>query len=239
MTTTFHFRSIQLFSFITAGLFALLLFHACGVTDSDHDHSDAVGFVILQNNAEVFRFENNQAQWNPDGAWDDYYRDGINALVLSPDVVDLTEDNPRGMTPSVFIRWIAPDGDLFELPDLGEEEGGEYWLDWQWEKPNTAGGVACTDNARVDTGVLDQIRPANLEQHGSDGQWGFHFRADHAGEDRIRFRLMHGHGSGAHSDFTSGWINIVVEHTDDHPLIDENGIYHHTRNKCRVDRPRD
>ena len=206
-------------------------------TDNDHDeHADATGFVIVQNNAEIVRYENNIFNWNSSGTWDDYFRDDIDAVVISPDVIDLTIENPRGMTPSVFIRWVDADGDVFDLPNLSEDEGGEFWLDWQWEKPNTL-TEECSDEARENIADLNEIRPANLEQHGSDGQWGFHFRADHAGEDRIRFRLMHGHGTDAHADFVSQWMNVYVPH-DDHDLIDENGIYMHERDKCRTDRPR-
>lgn len=208
---------------------ALFTLQSCDTTSvDDHDgHEDAVGFVIVQNNAEILRFENNQAVWNPGGTWDVYYRDGIDAIVISPDVIELTEDNPRGMTPSVAIRWIDSDGDVYDLPD---DESGEFSLNWEWKKPNTLNGE-CTTEARENTDDLDAIRPANLEQHGSDGLWGFHFRADHAGEDRIRFSLIH----DDHADFTSGWINVVVPH-DEHSLIDENGIYLHERNKCRTDR---
>jgi hypothetical protein len=222
---------------LAAVVIAAFTLQACDITSTDDEgHADAVGFVIVQNNVEILRFENNQYTWNPSGTWDDYFRDGVNGIVISPEVIELTPENPRGMTPSVFIRWIDADGDLFDLPDLTEEEGGEYWLNWEWEKPNVLGSE-CSAEAREDVDALNLIRPANLEQHGSDGQWGFHFRADHAGQDRVRFRLMHEHGSAAHSDFTSQWLTVVVA-DDDHDMIDENGIYQHTRNKCRVDRPR-
>lgn len=221
-------KLIILATFLVVTLFTI---QACDTTSTDdHDeHADAVGFVIEQNNAEVLRFENNQANWNPDGAWDDYYRDGINAVVISPDVIQLSEDNPRGMTPSVTLRWIDADGDVFDLPN---DENGEYSLTWEWEKANTAGDT-CSAEARENVEQLDTIRPANLEQHGSgsDGLWGFHFRADHAGQDRLRFSLMH----NDHADFTSRWIDVVVAN-DEHPLIDANGIYMHQRDKCRVDR---
>ncbi len=218
---------------------AMLFVQACDTTstDDEDDHIDATGFILVQNNAEILRYENNQYFWNTSGTWDDYFREGVDGIVISTDVIDLTQDNPRGMTPSIALRWLDADGEPFDLPDLSEEEGGEYWLDWEWEKPNTLTSE-CSDEARVDITALGDIRPANLEQHGSDGQWGFHFRADHTGQDRIRFRLMHEHGQAAHSDFTSQWMNVYVPH-DDHEMIDENGIYLHTRSKCRVDRPRD
>lgn len=223
--------SIKKLQFGSLALFAIALFtiQACDTTsvDDQDEHQDAVGFVITQNNAEILRFENNQAVWNPGGAWNDYYRDGIDAIVISPDVILLTQEFPSGMTPSLKLRWIDEDGDVYDLPD---DESGEYSLLWEWEKPNTITGE-CTAEARENTEVLDAIRPANLEQHGEDGLWGFHFRADHAGQDRLRFSLMH----DDHPDFTSGWINVVVAH-DEHNLIDENGIYMHTRNKCRTDR---
>ncbi|CAN5323943.1 hypothetical protein BH23BAC3_BH23BAC3_20490 [soil metagenome] len=207
---------------------ALLI--SCDTTSTDDldDHQGALGFVIVQNNAEIVRFQNNQYLWNPDGSWDDYYRDGVNALVLSPDVLEFSEANPRGMTPSVTLRWIDGDGDVFDLPD---DETGEFSLSWEWEKPNTLTDE-CSDEARENPEALDQIRPANLEQHGSDGLWGFHFRADHTGSDRVRFSLIH----DDHPDFTSQWMDVVVA-DDEHALIDENGIYMHERNKCRVDRP--
>ncbi len=217
-------------------LFSTLFFFSCDVTSSsdDNDHADPVGFVIEQNNAEIVRFENNQYVWNPSGTWDDYFRDDAEGLVISPDVILLTADNPRGMTDAVRVRWIDDHGDVFDLPDLSEDEGGEYWLDWEWETPNTLTDE-CSGEARSDPDAIESgtIRPANLEQHGSDGQWGFHFRADHTGEDRIRFRLMHGFGDAAHSDFTSGWMNVTVPH-DEHDLIDENGVYLHERDKCRT-----
>ncbi|REL24341.1 hypothetical protein DYD21_19230 [Rhodohalobacter sp. SW132] len=227
----------------TTTLFAALFFGAalfisCDTTSTDdHDeHLDATGFVIVQNNAEIVRYQNNEYIWNPSGTWDSYFREGSDGIVISPDVIELSEDNPRGMTPSVTIRWIDADGDVFDLDDLSEEEGGEYWLDWSWDAPNTL-TEECSDEAREDLEALDQIRPANLEQHGSDGEWGFHFRADHAGQGQLTFRLMHGHGTEAHSDFTSQPMTVIVPH-DEHSLIDENGIYMHTRSKCRTDRPR-
>ena len=234
-----YFKKNTLFTLIAIVTFLSFSTIGCNTTSSDNDHdehADVAGFVIFQNNAEILRYENNDFTWNSSGTWDYYFRDEIDGIVISPDVIDLTVDNPRGMTPSVFIRWIDMDGELFDLPDLSEDEGGEYWLDWQWEKPNVLSGE-CSAEAREDVNALNQIRPANLEQHGSDGQWGFHFRADHAGQDQIRFRLMHGHGNAAHSDFTSLWMTVDVAH-DDHDLIDENGVYLHERDKCRVDRPR-
>ena len=221
----------QTLSYFAALLVALLFTaQACDTTSvDDHDeHADAVGLVITQDDVEILRVENRDVIWNPDGAWDEYYRDGIDAIVLSPEVLEFSEENPRGMTPSVTIRWIDADGEVFNLPD---EESGEFSLSWEWQKPNTL-TEECSDEAREDVEALDDIRPANLEQHGNDGLWGFHFRSDHAGEDRVRFSLIH----DDHADFRSSWIDVVVPH-DEHPLIDEKGIYMHERSKCRVDRP--
>lgn len=229
------FSSLPVFYAFSLILIPLILLNGCDVTsNNDDDHVEAVGFVIDQNDAEILRFEQNEYIWNPSETWDDYYRDEVSGMVISPDVIELTGDEPSGMTPGVRIRWIDPDGEVFDLPDLSEEEGGEYWLDWEWEKPNVL-VEECSQEAREDIDAIQDgaIRPANLEQHGSDGQWGFHFRADHAGEDRIRFKLMHGSGGAAHADFISGWMNLVVPH-DEHEQIDENGIYHHVRDKCRT-----
>lgn len=169
----------------------------------DHDHADAVGFVILQNNAEILRFENNQFNYNKDGAWDEYFSevDGETVFTLSPAVIP---DMSRGMTPSVTIRWIDGDGDLFDLEE--EADGGEYRLEWTWG---------------MDLGE----RPANIEQHGSDGSWSFHFRADHVGDDVITFRLDH----GDHSDFVASPMPVYV--ADGEGV--EDGVYPHERDRSR------
>lgn len=226
------------FTFIALLTLVAFSIHGCDTTSSgddheDHEdeHSDAFGFVIEENNTEIIRFQNNQFIWNPSGNRDDYFREEIDeALVLSPDVVHLSEENPSGLTSSVTIRWVDQDGDLFDLP--GEADGGEYRVDWEWEKPNIQSDE-CTEDARTEPDQLNEIRSANIEQLEDDGSWGFHFRADHAGEDRVRFRLMHGPDASAHPDFVSGWMHVIVA-DDNHDLIDENGIYQHNRDKCRT-----
>ncbi|MEX2585058.1 MAG: hypothetical protein WD315_01610 [Balneolaceae bacterium] len=209
-------------------LITLLFITGCGVTDSDHDedheeHEEAIGFVLLEGDTELIRYENGKAG----DAAGDYFRDNIDALVLSPDVVNLSDSSPSGMTPTLTVRWIAEDGDLF---DLHTEDN--YWLSWEWDKDNTP-TESCNEEARTDPETLDQLRPANIEQHlDEDSPWQFHFRADHAGTDRIRFRLMH----NDHDDFRSDWMDLAVA-DDDHPRIDENGIYQHNRDRCRADQP--
>lgn len=231
-----EFISLSVFQSVLVLLAVMIILNACDVTshDDDHDdHADPVGFVIDQNNVEILRFENNQYTWNSD-SWDEYFRDGVEGLVISPEVIELSVENPRGLTPVLRIRWVEEDGDVFDMPDLSEAEGGEYWVDWEWEKPNTLSSD-CSPDDRANTEAIQngEIRPANLEQHGSDGQWRFHIRADHAGEDRIRFMILHGFGDNAHADFTSGWMNVTVT-GDEHELIDENGVYMHERDKCRT-----
>lgn len=193
------------------------------VSSDENGHADAFGFVIEQNNAEILRFQNNQYTLNPNGAWDEYFTtvDGEQILTISSAVVP---DMSRGMTPSVFVRWLDRDGNKFDLPE--EADGGEFRLEFDWAKPNVLSGE-CTDEARVQD--RDQIRPANLEQHGSDGSWGFHFRADHTGTDEITFRLQH----IDHDDFVSRPLRVHIAH-EDHPSITEDGIWMHERNKCRT-----
>jgi hypothetical protein len=214
--------TLVLFVFATFGLIA------CKSNDDLADHADAVGYVLELNNAEILRFENNQYEWNPEGTRDDYYQElnGETYFTLSPEVID---DMSGGMTPTITVRWLDGDGEKFDLPE--EDEGGEYWLDWDWQKPNTLTDE-CSQEAREDTEDLEAIRPANLEQHGSDRSWGFHFRADHVGQDQIRFKLMHLFGEAAHADLVSGWFTVVVADAE-HDQIDENGIYMHERNRCR------
>lgn len=203
---------------------SLFLISCDNTVDGDaDDHADAFGFVIEQNNAEILRFQNNQYVLNPDGAWNEYFTtvDGEQILTISPDVVP---DMSRGMTPSVFVRWLDRDGNKFDLPE--EADGGEYRLEFDWTKPNVLSGE-CSDEARVQD--LNQIRPANIEQHGSDGSWGFHLRGDHSGTDEIVFRLMH----VDHDDFVSRPLRVHVAYAE-HPQITEDGIWQHERNKCRT-----
>lgn len=230
--------SLPLIQAVLVLLAIVFTLKACDViSHDDHDdhddHTDPVGFVIEQNDVEILRFENNQYTWNSD-SWDEYFRNDVTGLVISPDVIELTEENTTGMTPTLRMRWIDEDGDIFDLPDLSEADGGEYWFDWEWEKPNTLSGD-CSPDDRVHNEAIQngEIRPANLEQLESDGQWGFHFRADHAGEDRVRFSILHGFGDDAHADFTSGWMIVTIP-DDDHDLIDENGVYLHESDKCRT-----
>jgi hypothetical protein len=237
------------FAFIT--FFISTIFSACDTTSSNgerDEHPDAIGFVLqdrtdfnIGNDHEILRHDGTEFIFNPDGQFDDYFRNDIDGIVISSAVIDLTQEIASGMTPKLIIRWIGIDGDVFDLPDLDEDEGGEFWLMWEWRNPNTDPPSPhenvltdeCSSEDREDVENLELIRPANLEQHGSDGVWGFHFRADHAGETQIRFRLMHGHGATAHPDFTSPWLNVIIPH-DEHELIDENGIYLHDRDKCRT-----
>ena len=159
---------------------------------------------------------------------DDFTADGVEGLVLSPEVVDLDSSEPDGRTDLIQIRWIAADGDLFDLDD----EGGEFSLQWEWGKPNLPDGEeTCSEQLRVNPDLLDEIRPANLEMEDS---WQFRFRADHAGSDQLQFRLMHGHGDHAHSDFVSRALPVVVAHAD-HPQVDDaTGIYNHESDRCRT-----
>lgn len=224
-----------LFLLIALSLFVLA---GCDTTDphddeDDHGHAEPVGFVLqIEGETLVSVLNNRDIEWNPDGALNDWFQDGITGLVLSPDVVSMTDSDPTGLSHEIALKWVDDQGDLFDLDNHDEE----YTIEWEWEKPNSL-ETTCSEANRTDPSSLDQLRPGNLlsveEDHDHVDDDHAHeelevqFRADHAGSDRVRFLIMH----SGHADFTTAWIPVTVA-DDDHPRIDENGIYQHSSDRC-------
>lgn len=186
--------------------------------DDDDDHTDAVGFVLVQDNSEILRYENDFI-YN-DEVWPDYFREhnGSIHFTLSPDVI---EDMETGLTPAILIRWLDSDGDIFD-----QEEDSEYTLDFTWSKPSDDENCDLEDRQSLDEPETE-IRPANIELHDEE-PWEFHFRADHVGEATISWTLNH----DGHSDFTSTVMTVIVA-DDKHELL-QNGQYLHAKDRCRT-----
>ncbi|MGM0507528.1 MAG: hypothetical protein ACQER4_10130, partial [Bacteroidota bacterium] len=194
---------------------ALLVIAGCDTTDPHNDddddaHAEPVGFALQVEGETLVQYQNNNtenAEWNPDGTLNEWFRDDFDGLVLSPDVVGLGDSDPDGLTHEIALRWVDEHGDLFDL-DSDEEE---FAIEWEWEKPNTLEDT-CSDAGRTDSESLDQIRPANLlsvdDDHATEEEddhaheeLEVQFRADHAGTDRVRFLILH--GEEGHVDFST------------------------------------
>ncbi len=168
--------------FLSAGLFL----NACSDSTSSDDPADPeiTGFLIEEQGVEIVRYENGTYTFNENR--DDYVVD--NSLSLSTTHVGgnlvrtSAEEEEIGdrryFTPSVTIRFIQDDGDVIDLPEERTDGGtgseinpeGYFRLKWDWTDPAAS-------------------RNANLEQHGSDGSWMFHIRADYEGNAGVTFRV--------------------------------------------------
>lgn len=219
-------------------ILSLLVMAGCDTTDphieEENGHAEPVGFTLQIEGETLVSVPNSRdTEWNPDGTLNDWFRDSVTGLALSYNVINLRlDEDPTGLSQEIALRWIDDHGDLFDLDDPNDE----YEIVWEWEKPNTL-EETCSEETRTDPASLDQIRPANLTSvegdHGGDEhaheEVEVRFRADHAGSDRVRFLILH--GEEGHADFTSAWIPVSVM-DDDHPRIDENGIYQHSSDRC-------
>ncbi len=167
---------------LSAGIFL----HACSDSTSSDDPSDPeiTGFLIEEQGVEIVRYENGNYTFN--ASRDEYVMD--NSFLLSTSIAggnlvrtSAEEEEISGrryFTPSVTIRFIQDDGEVIDLPEERTEGGtgpdinpeGFYRLNYEWSDPA-------------------ESRNANVEQHGSDGSWMFHMRADYEGNAMVTFRV--------------------------------------------------
>lgn len=183
MTLLNHTKSLFIiFLLVSAGL----VLNACSDSTSSDGPSDPeiIGFLIEEQGVEIVRYENGTYTFNENR--DEYVVDG--SFILSTtnaggNLVRTSADEEeisgrRYFTPSVTIRFIQDDGEVVDLPEERTEGGtgpdinpeGYYRLNWDWIDP-------------------PETRNANLEQHGSDGSWMFHIRADYVGNAGVTFRV--------------------------------------------------
>lgn len=235
-----QFRYIKMVAVVAA---AALIFTACSdSTDSDTDDTIVpAGFALQLDGADIVRYDGNTISYDPDGIFDDYVEGNQIVLSMNEPFQNLTRtsaesDSPRYYTPVVRVRFIDGDGNYFDYPEEtvdGEiNPDGEYRLNWEWLDP-------------VDG------RPANFEQHGSDGSFGFHVRADFVGETGVIFRLDRCEGDRelVSIDGENTRVNqirecsveeetvweaggpMMIRVDGDYDLIDDNGSYPHNRHE--------
>ncbi len=155
---------------------------ACdGGNDDDPMFPEPVGFSIQIDGVDFVTYEDGNYEYNPQNVTPEYEYN--NRVMLSMvhqggNLVDTREtrpDSPRYYTPSVQIRFYDARGNHIPYPEERDWQGdinpdGEYRLEYDWLDP-----------------VED--RKCNIEQHGGDGSWGFHLRADQPGETGIVFSI--------------------------------------------------
>jgi hypothetical protein len=228
--------------FVSAGL----LVYSCDDSSTGPDPEpdpELTGFLIEEQGVEIVRYENGVYTFN--AAFEEYVMNDMFILSTSHMGGNLvrtsaTEEEIGGrryFTPSVTIRFIQDDGQVVDLPEERTEGGtgpdinpeGFYRLNFTWTDP---------------TGE----RAANIEQHGSDGSWMFHIRADIEGEAGVTFRVDRCEGDrelenvpGENHRITQIRNCSVEEETvfqasapmpvmvDDYELTDEQGMYPHNR----------
>lgn len=158
----------------------IVLFAACSSNNDDPPFPDPVGFSLQLEGVNLATYDNGSYEYNPQGAAPEY--EYQNRLMLSMshnggNLVDTREtrpDSPRYYTPVMQIRFYDSGGNVIPYPEEridGEiNPEGEYRLEYEW---------------------LDDLhnRKSNIEQHGGDGSWGFHLRADQPGETGIVFKV--------------------------------------------------
>ncbi len=164
---------------------ALLTWSCSDSSSSDVDPDPEIaGFLIEEQGVEIVRYEGGSYTFNSN--FQEYVVD--NQFILSTSHLNgnlvrtsATEEEIGGrryFTPSVTIRFIMDDGQVVDLPEERTEGGtgpdinpeGMYRLNYTWTDPA-------------------DVRGANVEQHGSDGSWMFHIRADYVGSAGVRFRV--------------------------------------------------
>jgi len=172
----------QTLTYFAAILVALLFTaQACDTTSVDDDDTIVpAGYALQLDGADIVRYENGTLEYDPDGIFEDYVADDHVVLSMNKPFENLIavtgdRDNPRYYTPVVRVRFIDENGSYFDYPEELDSDGninpeGEYRLNWEWEDP--------TDG-----------RSANFEQHGSDGSFGFHIRADFVGTTGVTFQV--------------------------------------------------
>ncbi len=164
---------------------ALLTWSCSDSSSSDVDPDpEIIGFLIEEQGVEIVRYESGSYSYNAN--FPEYIVGGeflLSTTHLGGNLVRTSADEEeiggrRYFTPSVTIRFIMDDGEIVDLPEERTEGGtgpdinpeGMYRLNYSWTDPAA-------------------VRGANVEQHGSDGSWMFHIRADYVGSAGVTFRV--------------------------------------------------
>lgn len=239
---------VKQFSLLTIGVAALILAGCDEGPDEDvRDFPDPAGFDITLDGAPIVTYEGGNYEFHTDIV-PEYEYNGYFMLTMDhPEVgesnlVSTSFDHPdepgdrRYFTPSIFVEFFDDTGDFINYPE--EEDGGEYRLEWNRDGNESMGQ-----------------RTAQLEQHGSDGSWGFHIRADYEteafpqGDTDLFFSLYYCEGGfeyESHDDpqdetfeCETGELELFQSssplsvYVDEYENTDENGRYPHERNRVR------
>lgn len=239
-------KNLTLLSF----LIAALIVSGCDLDDvqDTRDYPDPAGFDITLDGAPIVTYEDGNYTFNTEVIPEYEYNGNFILTMDHPEhagesnLTRTSEDAPddpsdrRYFTPSIYMEFFDDDGDFINYPE--EEDGGEYRLEW-----NRGSGESMGE------------RTAQLEQHGSDGSWGFHVRADYEteafpdGDTDLFFSLYYCEGGFEYQshedpqdetfDCPTGEQQLfeasspLQVYVDEYEETDENGFYPHERNRVR------
>ncbi len=221
-------RQLLLLAFIAT---PLILTSCDDADDSGSEFPEPQGVALQLEGSDIVRYMNGTYEYDPDNIFDDYVDGDQVVLSVHDPFQNLETENPdrdpRYYTPVLNVVFLDADGNEIPYPEEDEDDS-EYRLNWEWMK--------------------DDI--SNIEQHGSDGSWGFHLRADHEGDTGIRFRVDYCEGGGTLESIdgentrqdevrdcpveevtlfeASGYLDI---HVGEYEGTDENGRYPHDRHE--------
>lgn len=102
---------------VTAGVFAITLKSCDNPVDDEEvgEHANAIGFAVKIDGDELFRYARRQWELNPSGEFDEWVEG--DSLKITPELVD-----EEGSTPEMQLRWVNRDDELFDLPEITEED---------------------------------------------------------------------------------------------------------------------
>jgi len=189
---TFNKSKLLVISFFIATGF---LAYSCSDSSTDPNiepDPEIVGFVLEEGGVEVVRYMNGTYMFSDAAAVSRYVQN--NQLVLSTsheggNLVRTSADNeePSGrryFTPSLEILFIFDDSD--EPVSLPQERAAGVTGDVSDPSDLNPDGPWRLNVEWTNTG---DNHHANIEQHGSDGSWLFHIRADYEGTTAVNFVL--------------------------------------------------
>lgn len=182
-----NFTKYSTITLVASLLFLAAVLKGCeNPVDDDEvgEHANAIGFAVLIDGDELFRYARREWDLNPEGAFDEWVQG--DTLLITPELVD-----DEGVTPEMQLRWVNRDDELFDLPEL-TEEGGEY-------------------NLRFNKEVLEgEGTPLEFLYDKEESTWTFHKKANSDGLVSVVYNLWH----IDHPDIESTALRVKLEGFD-------------------------
>ena len=172
---------------IISGMIVFSLQSCDNPVDDDEigDHANAIGFAVKIDGEELFRYARRDYDLNPDGEFDEWFEG--DSLKITPDLVD-----GDGQTPEMQLRWVNRDDELFDLPELTDDDG-------EW-------------SLRFDKEALEGAdEPLSFVYDKEESTWTFKKQANGNGLVTVVYNLWH----IDHPDMESTRLHVLLEGFDD------------------------